>query len=217
MAQTEEGFAVPQLSIDALNPAGTKAWRLGADLGWHKTKFAGPLRESDFATRDPDEARSWLAGRVHKDWRGRITWESAPGRSTFAPGEISLHAIAHRHEVPPLPEREDLGQVVASAEEKTRRVICLDLQGRFLLRDPAQRSVSSDPALAAHSDSLMGDRFLGPEAAKDEDYLNALYGNFLGAWYQHLRSGRVSVYAGEPLWGLSIAELRERIRTWTPG
>lgn len=207
---------MPKLSIDALNPAGNKAWRLGGDGEWHKATFAEPLREGDFATDDPDEARGWLAGRFHKDWRGRVTWEPAPDRTTFAPGEISIHAIAHRFEPPALPEREELARVLAGAGEATRRVICLDLDGGFLLRDPAERAVSGDPALAAHGDSLAGAGFLGPEAAENERYLNEVFTNFLGAWYQHLRTGRVSIYAGESPWDLSEAELCERIRAWSP-
>lgn len=208
---------MPKLSLDALSPSGNKAWRLGKDHQWRKAKFAEPLREEDFATTDPEEALTWLAGRLHKDWRGRLTWQFTPGRATSAPGEITVHAIAHRSDSPPMPQREDLERVVASADPKERRVIALDLEGRFLLRDPAEHPVSGDPALAAHGDSLSGTRFLGPEAAQDEAYLAELYRNFLGAWYQHLRSGRVSVYAGEPPWDLSPEELQERIRAWTPG
>lgn len=206
-----------KLSIDALSPSGNKAWRLNTEGQWRKAKFAEPLQEEDFATTDPEEAQAWLAGRLHKDWRGNLTWESTPSRATSAPGEITVHAIAHRSDSPPLPQREDLERIVATADPEDRRVIALDLEGRFRLRDPAERPVSGDPALAAHGDSLSGARFLGPEAIEDEAYLSELYRNFLGAWYQHLRSGRVSVYAGEPPWDLSAAELRERIQARTPG
>jgi len=206
-----------KLSIDALSPSGNKAWRLSTQHQWRKAKFAEPLREEDFATADPEEARPWLAGRLHKDWRGNLAWQSTPGRAISAPGEITVHAIAHRSGSPPMPQREELERVVATADPGARRVIALDLQGRFRLQEPGERPVSGDPALAAHGDSLSGARFLGPEATEDEAYLSELYRNFLGAWYQHLRSGRVSVYAGEPPWDLSAAELRERIGAWTPG
>lgn len=207
---------MPELSIDALNPAGTKAWRLQTDHGWRRARFAEPLRGGDFATTEPDEARPWLAGRVGRDRGDGLAWEAAPGREAFAPGEVSLHAIAHRHQAPPLPEREDLRAVLAGAETTGRRTLCLDLEGRFLLREPAGPPVGGDPALAAHGDSLSGSGYLGPGAAADTAYVDEHYRNFLGAWYQHLRSGRVSVYAGEPLWDLPAAELAERIRGWEP-
>ncbi|HKJ89341.1 MAG TPA: hypothetical protein VKA48_12640, partial [Gammaproteobacteria bacterium] len=63
-------------------------------------------------------------------------------------------------------------------------------------------------------DSLSGPAYLGPEAAANETYLNETYRNFLGAWYQHLRSGRVSLYAGEAIWDLDTETLKERIGEW---
>lgn len=207
---------MPQLTIDALNPAGTKAWRLQTDHTWRKARFAEALREGDFASSDPDEVRPWLAGRLSKDWRGRLTWDPAPGRTTFAPGEISLHAIAHRSQPAPVPDREELRQAIAGGETSGRRTLCLHLNGRFLLRRP-EEPTAGDPALAAYSDSLSGSAYLGPEAAQDERYIGDHYRNFLGAWYHHLRTGRVGVYAGEPLWDFSAEELAERIRAWQPG
>jgi hypothetical protein len=207
---------MPELSIDALNPAGTKAWRLVSDGSWRKARFAEPLQTGDFTTTDPEVARSWLAGRLTKDWRGRVSWESAPERSTFAPGEISLQAIAHRDAPAPVPDRDELQRVIAGASSEGRRTLCLHLNGHFLLREPEEYPVGGDPALAAHGDSLSGAGYLGPEAAEDRAYMDAHYRNFLGAWYQHLRSGRVSIYAGEPLWDLSAEDLAERIRAWEP-
>ena len=207
---------MPELSIDGLNPAGTKAWRLQTDGSWRKAGFAEALQPGDFATADPEEARRWLAGRLTKDWRGRVSWEAAPERSTFAPGEISLQAIAHRRQPAPVPDRAELERVIAGARTEGRRTLCLHLNGHFLLREPEEHPVGGDPALAAHGDSLSGSGYLGPDAAEDRDYLAAHYRNFLGAWYQHLRSGRVSIYAGEPLWDLSAEDLTERIRAWEP-
>jgi hypothetical protein len=207
---------MPELSIDGLNPAGTKAWRLQTDHSWRKARFAEALQKGDFTTEDPEAARRWLAGRLIKDWRGRVSWEAAPGRSTFAPGEISLQAVAHRHQPAPVPEREELERVIAGARSDGRRTLCLHLNGHFLLREPEEHSVAGDPALAAHGDSLSGSGYLGPDAAADATYIDDHYRNFLGAWYHHLRSGRVSVYAGEPLWDLSTEALIERIRAWEP-
>ena len=205
---------MPELSIDGLNPAGTKAWRLQADHSWRKARFTEPLQAGDFATGDPEEARHWLAGRLTKDWRGRVSWEAAPQRSTFAPGEISLHAVAHRHQAAPVPDRDELQRLIASAPTDGRRTLCLHLNGHFLLREPEAHSVAGDPVLAAHGDSLSGSGYLGPDAAADDTYIDDHYRNFLGAWYHHLRTGRVSVYAGEPLWDLSAEELTERIKAW---
>ena len=208
---------MPQLTLDALNPAGTKAWRLQTDHTWRQTQFGDPLQEGDFAASDPEEVRPWLAGRLAKDWRGRLNWKAAPGRSAFALGEISLHAIAHRSQPAPVPDREELQRVIAGAEAKDRRTLCLHLNGRFLLRRPEEPSPAGDPALAAYSDSLTGTAYLGPEAAEDERYIDDHYRNFLGAWYHHLQTGRVGIYAGEPLWDLSAEELVARIQAWQPG
>ena len=203
---------MPELSLDALNPSGTKAWRLQQDHTWRKARFAEALRPGDLVTVDPGEARTWLEGRLEKDWRGRVAWRPAPGKSTFAPGEIGIHAIVHRREPPTVPDRGELVRVVAGAPTEGRHMVCLDLAGRFFLRDPEEEPVTGDPGLAAHGDSLSGPAYLGPEAAESRDYLDELYHSFLGAWYQHLRSGRVSIYAGEPLWDLSAEDLAERIR-----
>ena len=204
-----------QLSIDALNPSGTKAWRLQTDRTWRKIQFAEPLAAADFATDDPATTQQWLHGRVAKDWRGRISWEAAPDRASFAPGEISLHAIAHRQGAPPVPEREALAALLERAPTDQRRVVCLNLNGQFLLRDPERDPPIGDPALAAHGDSLSG-RYKGETAAADASYVAGVYRRFLGAWYQHLRSGRVSLYAGEAPWDLAIDELVRRIEAWTP-
>ncbi|MEF8792998.1 hypothetical protein [Thiohalorhabdus sp.] len=207
---------MPQLTVDALNPPGTKAWRLQTDHSWRKARFAEALQEGDFVTPDPEEVRPWLTGRLTKDWRGRVTWEAAPGRTTFAPGEISLHAIAHRSQPAPVPDREELRQVIAGTDTSARRTLCLHLNGRFLLCRPEEPSPAGDPALAAYGDSLSGSAYLGPEATEDDRYIAEQYRNFLSAWYHHLRTGRVGIYAGEPLWDSSAAELAERIRAWEP-
>ena len=207
---------MPQLSIDALNPSGTKAWRLQANHSWRKIQFAEPLQADDFTTDDPATARNWLQGRLEKDWRGRVSWEASPGRTTFAPGEISLHAIAHRQEGPSLPDREALRGCIAQAPTDQRRVLCLNLNGQFLLRDPERDPPTGDPALAAHGDSLFGPDYLGAPAAENAAYVDETYRRFLDAWYQHLRSGRVNIYAGEPNWDLDAADLRDRIRGWQP-
>ena len=205
-----------QLTIDALNPSGTKAWRLQADHSWRKIRFAEAQQPEDFATEDPVVARQWLQGRVEKDWRGRVSWEAAPGRESFAPGEISLHAIAHRREAPGLPRQEALAGLIAQAPTDQRRVLCLNLNGQFLLRDPERDPPIGDPGLAAHGDSLYGPDFLGPQAAERATYVAETYRLFLDAWYQHLRSGRVNIYAGTANWDLDVASLQARIHDWQP-
>ncbi|MFA9459725.1 hypothetical protein [Thiohalorhabdus methylotrophus] len=205
---------MPKYSIDALNPSGTRTWRLQSDGSWRKARFAEPLAGEDYTTKDSAEAKGWLAGHVEKDWRGRVTWEAAPDRGPFAPGEIGIHAIAHREGTARVPDREALKRVLAEAPSEGRRVVCLDMDGNFLLRDPEAEPVAGDPRLAAHGDSLSGPAYLGPEAAANDRYVNETYRNFLGAWYQHLRSGRVSLYAGEPIWDLDTASLMARIQDW---
>ncbi|SCY41354.1 hypothetical protein [Thiohalorhabdus denitrificans] len=208
---------MPRYSIDALNPSGSRAWRLQDDHTWRKAQFAEPLSAGDLTTTDPAEARRWLAGRLQKDWRGRLSWEAAPDRGPFAPGEIGIHPIAHREGTARVPDREALQRVLAQAPADERRVLCLDTDGNFRLRDPEAEPLAGDPDLAAHGDSLSGAAYLGPEAAADSRYVDETYRKFLGAWYQHLRSGRVSLYAGEAPWDLDTDTLIARIQEWRGG
>lgn len=212
MAQEE----TPRLSIDALNPAASKAWRLQRDESWRKCRFAEPLKSGDFSTLSPDVARRWLAGRLKRNWLGQVGWEST-SRTTYAPGDNSLHAIAHRFRSPSLPLWEDLQEQIAGARyDQGRRVICLDLHADFSIRDPENERVSSDPGLAAYGDELSGEDCLGPGAGADDRYVNETFRAFLEGWYQHLRTGRVGVYAGESEWGLDVEELTQRINDWKP-
>lgn len=207
---------MPELSIDALAPSGSKAWRLKTDEGWRTARFAEPLSPGDFTTEDPAVVRRWLAGRITRVRRDEITWSAAPERSMLAPGEVSLHAIVHRRQAPRLPEREALQKAIGEAQPGAHNVICLDLEGNFLVRDARTEPVIGDPAIAVHGDSLTTSTDIGPQAARNDQYVDRIYREFLATWERHLHSGRTNLYAGDGGWTPDLATLQQRLSTWHP-
>lgn len=181
-------------SIDALDAAGSHAWRLQLDgEHWRACGYAEPLAESDARLSAPD-AEKLQGHRMQPDKELGLVVRGKPGMFDFLMRGIFTHAILHRFTAPPIPARQQMLAVLAGLEPGTPWLLYLDAAAHFCALDSNREPIIGNLAIAVRGEIASAAGYVGSEAVKNEALMDRTWRQFLGGWLEHLQSGKMSVF-----------------------
>lgn len=199
-------------SIDALNLAGDRAWRLLDDgEHWRPCRFAEELAVGDARLSGADEVAAWIGLRLKRDRELGLKALKKPGMFDFFMRGIFAHAIVHRFAPAPVPDRAQLAESVAATAPGRPWLVYLDLGGCFRTLDSSREPIIGNPSVAVRGEIASSPEYIGSKAAANTLFLDELYRQFLGGWLIHLQSRRLGVFVPDVEKLGDIRQLQEAI------
>ncbi len=182
-----------RFTIDALIDSGKKAWRLLADeQKWRPATFAEDLAAGDALLCSEDAVRAHIGLRMVVDRQLGLVRKGRAGMFDFMQRGIFSHAIVHRMDVAPLPDRQQMLDALAAMRPGRPQLLCLDLGALFRGREAT--GLIHNPAIAVRGEVASSASFIGGEAAANEKYTAILWQQFCAGWWQHLSSRRINCF-----------------------
>ena len=201
-------------SIDALSPAGDKAWRLQTDNTWRPCTYADPLERNDARITDKAEAENWIGRRLKKDKETVLAPKDKAGKFDFLMRGIFAHAVMHRLSDAVLPDKGQMIHTIAELTPGTPWLLYLDAEGEFHALDTGHERIIGNLEITVRGEIASSENYIGPKAAADEKMMDDLYRQFLSGWLDHLKSSNMNVFV------VDIEKLKdestyiEEIRNW---
>jgi len=190
-------------SIDALDAAGSHAWRLQDDQrSWRTCTYAEPLQAGD-ARLDARAAERLAGHRMQQDKDSGLTLRGKPGMFDFLMRGIFTHAVLHRLTEPPVPSRDNMLATIAGLEPGTPWLLYLDAAGHFRALDSNQSRIIGNLDIAVRGEIASSPAYIGAGAVTDEGLMDRTWRQFLGGWLDHLKSGNMAVFVPD------VEKLRE--------
>jgi len=181
-------------SIDALSPAGDKAWRLQHDQTWRTAIYAEPLQASDASITERSVAEDWAGRRMQKDKQATLIAKQKAGRFDFLMRGIFAHAVIHRHSAPPIPEQTQMEQLTAELTPGTAWLIYLNVAGQFKALDANLNKIIGNLDIAVRGEIASSPDYVGESAAQNSALMESTYRQFLAGWLEHLNSSNMAVF-----------------------
>jgi len=181
-------------SIDALDAAGSHAWRLQGDMQhWRECIYAEALQDGD-ARLGASEAGKFNGHRMKPDRELGLVMRGRPGTFDFLMRGIFTHAILHRLTTPPIPLREDMLTTIAELVPGTPWLLYLDQAAHFRRLDSSREPIIGNLAIAVRGEIASSAAYVGPEAVANETLMDRTWRQFLGGWLEHLQSRNMSIF-----------------------
>ncbi|MDQ6977285.1 MAG: hypothetical protein Q9M75_04155 [Ghiorsea sp.] len=201
-------------SVDALSLLGNQAWRLQDDKTWRDCEFGEDLKEGDAKLTDKEEVRNWVNIRLSKDKETGLKVKGKSGMFDFLMRGIFAHVIVHRLSPAPVPNKDIMIQTIAQAEVGTPWLLYLDLAGNFRMLHSEQTPIIANPDIAVRGEIASSAGFIGEEAVKNTEMMDALYHQFVAGWLMHLETRRLSVFVPDTEDIRPLDECIEKIQAW---
>jgi len=181
-------------SIDALDAAGSHAWRLQSDRQqWRACTYAEVLQGSDAQLSTP-EAEKLAGHRMQPDKDCGLIMRGKPGMFDFLMRGIYSHAVLHRLSSPSLPSLDNMLAVIAELKPGTPWLLYLDAAGHFRALDTNNERIIGNLDIAVRGEIASSAAYIGPEAKHNETLMDRTWRQFLGGWLEHLQSKSMAVF-----------------------
>lgn len=181
-------------SIDALDAAGSHAWRLQSDQQqWRACIYAEALQEGDAQLAAP-EAEKLAGHRMQPDKDCGLIMRGKPGMFDFLMRGIFTHAVLHRMSSPSVPSLGNMLDVIADLIPGTAWLVYLDAAGHFRALDTHREHIIGNLAIAVRGEIASSAAYVGPEAVHNNTLMDRTWRQFLGGWLEHLQSKSMAVF-----------------------
>jgi len=181
-------------SIDALDAAGSHAWRLQKDgLQWRSCIYAEALQADD-AQLSSAEAEKLSGRRMQPDEDCGLIMRNKAGMFDFLMRGIFTHAVLHRLSSPPIPSLDQMLSSIAGLSPGTPWLLYLDAAGHFRTLDTSRERIIGNLAIAVRGEIASSPAYIGPQAIGNDALMDRTWRQFLGGWLDHLHSGNMAVF-----------------------
>jgi len=201
-------------SIDALSPAGDKAWRLQKDNTWRACVYAEALQGHDAHITDKMTAEDWAGRRMEKDKDLGLVSKDKAGMFDFFMRGIFAHAVLHRLSATPLPNKEQMLQATAALESGTAWLIYLNIAGQFKAMDANNSKIIGNLDIAVRGEIASSGDYIGEQAVLNEELMNNTYLQFLAGWLEHLTTSNMGIFIPDLEKLKTESEYAESILHW---
>jgi len=182
-------------SMDALDAAGSRAWRLQADKQhWRSCIYAEPMQNQDARLEDRVAAETLHGRRMKRDKEAGLIIREKPGAFDFLMRGIFTHAVLHRFSATPIPDKEQMMDTIGKLEAATPWLLYVDVAGHFKALDTTCEPIIGNLRIAVRGEIASAEAYVGKLAAANEAMMDLQYRQFLGGWLGHLRSGNMAVF-----------------------
>jgi len=204
-------------TIDGLSAAGDQSWRLQSDLkSWRTSTYAEPTEHTDAQIIERDTAESWVGRRLKKDKKFGLIAKDKAGTFDFLMRGIFAHAVLHRLSAAPLPNKEQMLDVMASLKPGTPWLLYLNPAGQFTAMDTQDAKIIGNLDIAVRGEIASSEDYIGPKAAKNETMMDNLYHQFIAGWWEHLSTAQMAVFVPDAEKLKEETFYIEKIQGWQP-
>lgn len=195
-----------------------REWRLQKDGSWRKLERNFSLHPTDFTTNTPKGIPKITLKSMEL---GGVTYDIDPGHWPSQHAQLSHCASVFRKGYPAEPRLEQLQAVIAAGDDRTNNVLILNVNGLFELRQsPPFNQLLVDPSIIVrHESYCAGNDYVGPMAAKEDDFLYDEFVTSLEIWKEHLVNHQTQHYADMHTMASEPEirrELEEIEKNWVP-
>jgi hypothetical protein len=169
-------------TIDALSPAGDKAWRLLENNSWRECTYAEPLQDGDAHLTDKATAEFWAGRRLKRNKETTLKPQEKAGRFDLLIRGIIARAALHRTTSAPIPAKEQMLSCYEQLEPGTPWLVYLNISGHFQALDTSRTSIISNMDIAVRGEIASSENFVGPIAAANEQMMDNLYISPVSGW-----------------------------------
>lgn len=201
-------------SIDALSPAGDKAWRLQNNDSWRECTYAEPMRPGDAELTDKEKINFWPGRKLVKDKDKGLAPRDRAGMFDFLMRGIYAHAVVHRFGSASIPSREQMVSLLASLTPGTAWLMYLDIAGHFRALDSNRTGIIGNLDIAVRGEIASSADFVGEKAAADEALVDNTFKQFLAGWAEHLKTHQMAVFVPDLEKLKGEADYIEEIEGW---
>jgi len=202
-------------SIDALSPAGDKAWRLQQDNSWRPCAYADPLEPGDARLTDKLQIEDWIGRRLKKDKDTVLAPQAKAGTFDFLMRGIFAHAVLHRLSAAAIPDKEQMIACLSTLPPGTPWLMYLDAEGKFKAMDTQSSGIIGNLDIAVRGEIASADAYVGEKAVADEALMQLTWVQFLGGWLEHLKTSNMGIFVPDVEKLKEADDYLEAIRTWT--
>ncbi len=204
-------------TIDGLSAAGDQSWRLQSDLkSWRTSTYAEPTEHTDAQITEWNTAESWVGRRLKKDKEFGLIAKDKAGTFDFLMRGIFAHTVLHRLSAAPLPNKEQMLDVMASLKPGTPWLLYLNPAGQFIAMDTHGAKIIGNLDIAVRGEIASSEDYIGPKAAKNETMMASLYHQFIAGWWEHLSTAQMAVFIPDAEKLKEESFYIEKIQGWQP-
>lgn len=202
-------------SIDALDAAGSHAWRLLDDeKTWRACIYAEVLREHDARVTDKKTLEYWIGRRLKKDKTHVLTAKDKAATFDFLMRGIFAHAVLHRLSSAPVPDKQQMLDCIAGLEPGTPWLVYLDIGGNFHAIDTRTTGIIGNPDIAVRGEIASSEDYIGKKSVRNTAMMNEIRVQFLAGWLEHLQSSNMSVFIPDVKKLKEESDYIEAIHNW---
>jgi len=202
-------------SIDALDAAGSHAWRLLDDKkAWRECLYAEPLRQYDARIADKKTAENWAGRRLTRDKKYVLAAKDKAGKFDFLMRGIFAHIVLHRLSCAPIPDKQGMIDCIAKSEPGTPWLVYLDVAGNFRTIDTQTTGIIGNPDIAVRGEIASGKDYIGKKAAENAAMMREIHLQFLAGWLEHLKSSNMGIFIPDVKKLKKESDYLEGIRNW---
>jgi len=204
-------------SMDALDAAGSRAWRLQSDnQHWRSCVYAEPMQAQDARLEDIKAAQALHGRRMKRDKESGLVIREKPGAFDFLMRGIFAHAVLHRFSAAPIPDKQQMLETIAKLEAGTPWLLYLDVAGHFQALDTTSEAIIGNLRIAVRGEIASSENYVGQIAAANDAMMDLHYRQFLGGWLAHLNSGNMAVFVPDAEKTDTQNNYLSRINSWQP-
>ncbi len=182
-------------SIDALDAAGSHAWRLLNDeKTWRECLYAEPPRKNDARITDKKTAEDWAGHRLEKNKEYVLVARDKAGKLDFLMRGIFAHAVLHRLSFASVPDKQEMINCITGLEPGTPWLVYLDIGGNFRAINTRTVGIIGNMDIAVRGEIASSEDYIGKKAVKNGAMMHEIYLQFLAGWLQHLKSLNMGIF-----------------------
>jgi len=174
-----------------------KSFRLQRAIKWRDSTKKQELLKRDYVTQDPNDIIKKQVKNTSVAISGK-KYSVEPVVFNLAKATTTLHyqALVYRKLFPEIPSLNQLQKAIHDGNDREYNCLVLNVYGEFELRQPKNyNNMYQDPTVVVrHEISVPGNGYVGPEAAKDTEYVETQYRTSLYFWNKHLKSYKTNYF-----------------------